>query len=387
MKILKITVSGYKMLAPGFTINFLTKTRIDPEQNNEDLFALKSGFYLPKEYAFIGRNSSGKSTVLSLVKLCFSILQSGRAYLEKGVKEGAHLDLTVLFYDEGLLKRYEVHYHAPAVRGETISYYKIDDEDYQVGELRPFYKKDLSDAAFHKERAFKKRSGGLEDTSSLPSFVKDPFPGMIDAGAYYTHFTDLLEWIYRSSHPAALQKKLERVSEKIFNLLDEGIVSLKPGQGDHTFIYTRKNQTPLCLGLAELDALLSEGTKTGYALYASAVLSFFFGWTMLVDEIERNFNKNLVENIIIMFNDKRLNPKGATLVFSTHYSEILDLFARNDNIDVLHKENDVITLANVSEDYEQRVELSKSKAFNNNTFDTLLNYDKLMDLKTEIWSD
>ena len=68
-------------------------------------------------------------------------------------------------------------------------------------------------------------------------------------------------------------------------------------------------------------------------------------------------------------------------MFSTHYVEILDIFDRRDNIFILHKVNNEINIENLYDNYEFRTEILKSKKFNNNTFNTLLNYDQLMKVK------
>lgn len=104
---------------------------------------------------------------------------------------------------------------------------------------------------------------------------------------------------------------------------------------------------------------------------------------MVIDEIENSFHKNLVENIIGLFNDRTINTKNATLIFTTHYVEILDIFSRKDNIFVMKKDI-YIDNGNLAVNYKLRSELSKSNQFNNNTFGTLLNYNPLMDMKRSL---
>ena len=71
----------------------------------------------------------------------------------------------------------------------------------------------------------------------------------------------------------------------------------------------------------------------------------------------------------------------ASLVYSTHYAELLDHGSRCDNINVLHRNGDVITVKNLSSSYGVRTDLSKSSQFEQNAFDNLTNYDRLMDLR------
>ena len=83
----------------------------------------------------------------------------------------------------------------------------------------------------------------------------------------------------------------------------------------------------------------------------------------------------------MLFNDKRINKMNASLIYSTHYSELLDHSNRCDNINVLHRVGDVITVKNMCSSYEIRTDLSKSNQFEQNAFDNLTNYDRLMDLR------
>ena len=79
MKLLKFKVpNGYKMLEKGFEVSFLTKTRVNKSIENNDLIELESGLYYPLETTFIGKNSSGKTSVLLLINIIISFIRSGR---------------------------------------------------------------------------------------------------------------------------------------------------------------------------------------------------------------------------------------------------------------------------------------------------------------------
>ena len=104
------------------------------------------------------------------------------------------------------------------------------------------------------------------------------------------------------------------------------------------------------------------------------------GFDLIVDEIENHFHKTLVDNLIMLYKDKKVNRNNATLYFSTHYCELLDLFNRSDNIFITHSRGK-IEIENMYETYGLRTELLKSKKFYQNAFDTAVNYEALMDLK------
>ena len=87
--------------------------------------------------------------------------------------------------------------------------------------------------------------------------------------------------------------------------------------------------------------------------------------------------------MISLFKDKTVNRKASTLIFTTHYCEVLDLFNRQDNIWIA-KSDDKIHLDNMYEVYNIRSEVLKSRQFYNNAFDTSVNYEDLMALKREL---
>ena len=71
------------------------------------------------------------------------------------------------------------------------------------------------------------------------------------------------------------------------------------------------------------------------------------------------------------------------IIFIKHYAELLDLFNRTDNI-YITKYDKFIYLENMYNDYKFRPELSKSKKFYNNAFNTDINYEYLMNFKKEL---
>lgn len=87
--------------------------------------------------------------------------------------------------------------------------------------------------------------------------------------------------------------------------------------------------------------------------------------------------------MLSFYKDKSVNRHNATLIFTTHYCEVLDLFNRQDNI-WISKTNGKVSLSNMYDAYNLRPELLKSKQFYNNAFQTSVNYEDLMRLKKEL---
>ena len=106
MKLLMFkTPSGFKMLEKGFEVNFLTKTRINKTTDNNDLIELEPGLFYPLETTFIGKNSSGKTSVLVLIHLIINFIRNGRIHVSL-MGDQNNLELEFLFYDNGYIYSY-----------------------------------------------------------------------------------------------------------------------------------------------------------------------------------------------------------------------------------------------------------------------------------------
>ena len=84
--------------------------------------------------------------------------------------------------------------------------------------------------------------------------------------------------------------------------------------------------------------------------------------------------------MIGLYKDKNVNRNNATLVFTTHVGEVLDLMGRQDNIWICN-ENSHIHLTNMYEGFNIRSVLLKSRQYYGNVFRTAVNYEDLMALK------
>ena len=81
--------------------------------------------------------------------------------------------------------------------------------------------------------------------------------------------------------------------------------------------------------------------------------------------------------------DKKVNPKGAMLIFSTHYAELLDEFERNDNIYIV-RNKDGISAENLSV-VLKRNDIKKSDAYQSGFLEgTVPMYDAYMSLKKRL---
>ena len=137
---------------------------------------------------------------------------------------------------------------------------------------------------------------------------------------------------------------------------------------------------------SELNRYLSSGTIKGINTFLYAIRIFNNGGYLIIDELENHFNREIVSTLIRFYMDKKVNKKGATLIFSTHYSELLDEFERNDNIYIVRNRQG-ITIENLSK-ILKRNDIKKSEAYQSGLLGgTLPMYDAYMNLKNAIISD
>ena len=87
----------------------------------------------------------------------------------------------------------------------------------------------------------------------------------------------------------------------------------------------------LC-GQGDLFNVLSSGTSRGITLLFLTRQILKTGGILVLDEIENHLNRELVATLVRLFLDTEVNTQGATLLFSTHYPELLDIFKRNDSL-------------------------------------------------------
>lgn len=372
--LLKIRVSGFRMLKKNFEVNFVSKARVNIEE--KEIIEVDENLYTFSLLAFTGGNSSGKSTTLDLIAKVIELMKTGRWSYRRFDFDDEKINLYLEFYKDGMIYRYSCN----ILPLETIDSFEIEtpfckivNEKIECAKYKANAGKKYNEKLIFVEFSYALNSR-IEDTSSLLFICKDSVTGY-----NMKPFSKNIKYINRNFFDS-LTKFNDALTYSIIQLLDDGIEYIK-NKGNDTLILKRYNKGGKVVTKRELIEQLSNGTLKGIELYISVVNLLKTGGAMIIDEIENCFHKNLVNNILFLVTDKFINKNNAQIYFSTHYVEILDIFERRDNIYILHKENNEIGIKNLYSDFEIRSELSKSKQFNNNTFNTLLNYTKLMEVR------
>jgi len=371
--LLKIIASGYKMLSDNFTVDFISKAKSFEDLESE-VFNIDENLYAFNIMAYTGSNSSGKTTVLNLIKNCLLLMQTGRWIYNKNDFKKDKIDIYIEFYFDGVIYIYESSvYPCDTLNFENtdmfIPFCKIINEKIKYGNYKPYYGK-----GYLKKISFKEMNmpSGIEDTSALQFWCKDNIVfDFMSANSYAT---------VREQFFSNFNLYNKELITAIIKLLDDSIEYINYTTGK-MILFKRIDEEELLLSKSDLLGYLSNGTIKGIELYIRVISILKKGGYFIIDEMENCFHKNLVNNVLYLFNDPKTNPLNAKIIFSTHYVEILDALNRRDNINVLHKNKTIIENSNLYLDYNIRSEILKSKQFNNNTFNTLLNSDNLMILK------
>lgn len=122
-----------------------------------------------------------------------------------------------------------------------------------------------------------------------------------------------------------------------------------------------KHENELVLSRDATTAMLSSGTVLGTDLVTHAIGALRDGGYFIVDEIESSLNRSLVGAVIGLFASPVTNPRGAMLVFTTHYPELLDVLRRKDNVYLLVRNEGQHTRIIKYSDKVKRIENKKSE--------------------------
>lgn len=369
MKILKVIATGFKNCASDFELSFVPIARKTVEDKEYELEEVADGLFTFSTIGVVGKNASGKTSVLDLLSVCYNIL--GKYRIEKKNFSLNDVFITIYFYHNEYIYKYST-----GLRETGLD----DGICYENQELlrKKYYKSNVNSLFDFSSSEILNFEGELPEDTSIVFFV---LKKMQAASIYYSSF-DMGSGAYNMLFSA---KKIFDLSDsvvtKIIKIFDENISKLEMiDEHNYKLNFCGKEEI---LSDNELYHRISSGTTKGLILYTLVVLSLREGFDLIIDEIENHFHKTLVENIISLYKDKTINRKNATLVFATHYCEVLDLFNRQDNI-YITKSDEKVKIYNMYKDYNVRSELLKSKQFYNNAFKTAVNYDALMDLKKEL---
>lgn len=106
MQILRIKANHYKNCSNGLHIDFVPTARKTEEDKTYELNQINDSLFVFSTTAIVGKNASGKTSLLKLIENVYQILGSFQLEDELMSISGTQLEIT--FYHEGRLFRYEI---------------------------------------------------------------------------------------------------------------------------------------------------------------------------------------------------------------------------------------------------------------------------------------
>ena len=377
MKLLRVVANNFKLCDKDFTISFIPKGNKTMADKEFELQEIAEDLYVFNTLGIIGKNASGKTTAVELLSVVYDIFSNYRIKSSekvfKFIDNTVNLDIT--FFHEGSVYRYITDLVKNINSVDNTSVFFKNEKLYKRV-YKKAHAKNLFE--FDKFEEVLKEVILPEDTSMIYSLLKE-----IGLRGIYCSSDDDMYRDYASAFNVykLLNNNLEVVAS-LLKMFDEHLKDIKMiNENKYKILYSNKNEKEV--SDKELYEILSSGTTKGFGLFTFVVYSLRTGSDLIVDEIENHFHKTLVENLVNLYKDKSVNKKNATLIFTTHYCELLDLFGRSDNI-YISKYDDKIYLENMHENYKFRSELSKSNKFYENEFNTNVSYEALMNFKKEL---
>ena len=378
MKILRITAQGLPLFKEDMDICFYTQQRVSEDDRN-NLYNLIDNYYLHSACAFIGINASGKTSVLKVINLALNIIKNEpinhvEAKTILGGSEKAAI--RIYFYD----KRKYICCLETVITAKKA---KTGEYVYSILSER-LWEKPIAGV---KSKKYLTDFDGIEpvDTrNSNEAYLSDDVSFII---AHNKKVNDTVEVFSLLSYTNVnVLPFTEDIPLEVITFLDPTIEKLCFEQAEgKTFIHLKfRDEDEIILNNAvDLEQYLSSGTIKGIITFSMVKEVLQSGGYLLVDEIENHFNKEIVTTLMRFFMDSRLNKRGGTLIFTTHYPELLDEYDRNDGICIVRNRNG-ITVENLSY-ILKRNDIKKSDAYQSGFLEgTTPAYEAYMRLKKNL---
>lgn len=356
MKVLRIKAQGLPLFKEELDICFNVKQRVG-ESDKECLYNLYDNYYLNSTTAFIGINASGKTSVLKVINLALNILNN---------EPINHIETRTIL---GNTKQAKIYTYFLDKRNyvcclEIVIFSKknkIGEYVYSISS-ESFWEKPIDSV---KSKKYLTDFDGIEPVDSRSEnemFLSDDVSFII---AHNKKLNDSLDVFSLLSYTNVnVLPFIKDIPLEIVTFLDPTIEELYFEQLDgKTFIHLKFiGEDEIVLNNAlDLEQYLSSGTIKGIVAFSIAKEALKTGGYLLVDEIENHFNKEIVTTLIRFFIDSNINKNGASLIFTTHYPELLDLYDRNDGVYIVRNRGG-ITIENLSY-ILKRNDIKKSDAY------------------------
>lgn len=377
MKVLKITAQGLPLFREKLDLSFFVQQRV-ADDDKDLLYPLFSNVYMNCSNAFIGINAAGKTSVLKVILLALNLLNNqpiNHIETKDILGDTAQAVINIYFHsDTREICRLETVITSEKSKTDAVNYKIIKETLWAKSQDSVTARKKLTDFSGYEPISIRKEEEFLsEDVSIIIAHNKKKKERM--------DIVSLLSFTNMNVLPFA-----DEIPVEVISFLDPTIEKLYFDKTENkTLIHLQfKERKEIVLNNPiDLNHYLSSGTIKGIVAFTLAKEVLKSGGYLVMDEIENHFNKEIVSTLIRFFMDARLNKHGGTLIFTTHYPELLDEYDRNDSIHIIRNKNgiEVENLANIL----KRNDIKKSEAYQSGFLEgTTPMYEPYMRLKKSI---
>ena len=384
MKLLKIKIKGLKLFKDELEIDFFAEQRVGSEKN-EMLYKLFSNIYINNVVALIGINASGKTSILKVISFVINILNN------EPINKIVYNDILngINYEDEVIFETYFYSEENYINKLQTIV--KRDDKSqdgenkYTIKEEK-LWRKNLSAVKTKKSLFEFEKLNPVQIRNVDEEFLMEDVSIIISLNKKYSsrfYINDMINLTNKNHITFSGEFPPELI---IF--LDPSIEYLtlkQDGKKLEIRLKFKEKEEIILYDPIELNNYLSSGTIKGINVFINAMFAFKNGGYLIVDELENHFNREIVSTLIRFFMNEKINNKGATILFSTHYSEFLDEFQRTDDIYIVRNKNG-INVEKLSK-ILNRNDIKKSEAYQSGYLQgTAPAYESYIDFKNAIIS-
>ena len=357
MKLLRVTADGVPLFKEKLDICFYAQQRVSEEQKDM-LYSLFSNIYLNPANGFIGINASGKTSVLKLILLSLGIINNepiNHIETKDILGNTGKAVLNIFFYSESNKEicRLETMITSKQTKTEGTVYRILSEK---------LWSKQADEVITRKSMLDFEGKDPVMIRSEKEDFLSDDVSIMIARNkktGENMRVVNLLQFTNINVLPSA-----DNIPAEVITYLDPTIESLRFDEKDQKTVIRLKfkgKEEIVMNHPIQLNNYLSSGTVKGMIIFTLAQEVLQKGGYMIVDEIENHFNKEIATTLMRFFMDSKLNKNGGTLIFSTHYPELLDEYDRNDGIFIIRNRSG-ITVENLST-ILKRNDIKKSDAY------------------------
>lgn len=392
MRLLRMIVEGLEPFeSQTLSLDLYARDQVRSKTPGNGLTYLEnnpnSHIYAQNVLCLTGINASGKTTALNALALAVSVLSKDASPVLSSVRSlsafGPSLQIYLIF--ESNQQFYLLKSQLDAVRNDNAdeSTDPLADSTYKFSQeqLWRYPSKPLPKSVLRSTDAFQQRSKLIKVRRLAAQSPRDATTDAYltqEAFDYLSPHSSIVLPYIRTARPQVIAHigpetyfpivPVGTIADPVLHVFDDSIDYFHVDQEHHAHLRFAGTSQDVIMSNMDTAGLLSLGTVRGSRIVKAAIRVLRTGGYLLIDEIENSINKELVRMIINLFMSATSNPYGATLVFTTHYAELLDLIQRKDNIYFLRRSEDErkgIQAINYSEAVK-RGELKHSEVFLSN---------------------